>query len=81
MLQLELVLEFCCCQCERPLEVTIRCEGEGLAEQDAKAMFPLYCPHCNEKNHVIFTPQDGQVVDVSSELEVVRWMIPEPSLN
>lgn len=81
MLQLELVLEFSCCHCERQLEVTIRCEGEGLAEQDAKAMFSVFCPHCTEKNHVIFTPQDGEVYDVSSEVEVVRWLIPAPSLN
>ncbi len=81
MLELEVVLDFACCHCDQQLGVTLKCEGEGLADKDASAAFPMTCPFCNQKNDVVFVPDTSEVLYVWPDLETVRFMIPEPSLN
>ena len=79
MLDLEVLLEFRCCACGSPIKVTLRCEGEGLAEDDAKALAKVPCPSCHRANQVIFEPESGRVIDVMREIRICR--MPEFSLN
>jgi len=80
MVELEVLLRFRCCRCSSPVTVTLRCEGEGLS-QGAKvnALVKVPCPSCHQTNQVIFTPDDGNVIDVMGELRIYR--MPQPSLN
>jgi len=81
MLELELALSFACCRCGRPMQTTLRCEGIGLADPEALALASLPCPSCCETIHVIFAPDNGEIREVLEELEIVRYMVPEPSIN
>jgi len=80
MLQLDVLLQFGCCACGGKMGVTLRCEGDGLAEgKDVHALVAVPCPSCHQINQVIFRPGNGRVIDVMREVRVCR--LPEPSLN
>jgi hypothetical protein len=79
MVELEVLVRFCCCRCSSPVRVTLRCEGEGLGQGKVNALVKVPCPSCHQTNQVIFTPDDGRVIDVMSELRLYR--MPVPSLN
>ncbi len=81
MLEVDIVLQWDCCSCASPIRTSLRCEGAGLADEDAKAMVKVPCPWCHKNNQVIFTPEDGDLYEVFPEEELVRWKIPVPSYN
>ena len=81
MLQLEVSLDWECCECGRPLGATLRCEGEGLADKYAKAFVKIPCPRCHEVNQVVFSPDEGEIYEVFPEGDLIRWRIPVPSYN
>ena len=59
MLELEVMLDWACCVCGSPMGATLKCEGEGWRDKDAKALVKVPCPSCHQNNQVIFTPDDG----------------------
>jgi hypothetical protein len=77
MLALELRLDFACCVCGKPVGVTLRCEGKGLADNPLAAV-KIPCPTCGDNNLIYFTP-DGTLHRVTRERTYCR--IPEPSSN
>ncbi len=77
MLSLLLCLSFKCTGCGDPIDATLQCEGQGLAENEG-ANVKIVCPCCETKNMVIFTP-DGEIHGVYRARTYER--IPEPSLN
>lgn len=80
MLALDVLLDVTCCSCGEILKVTVRCEGESLTEnRGAKALASLACPFCRVTNHVIFTPETGEVFEVMDQLRIVQH--PAPSRN
>lgn len=81
MLQVEVMLDWECCECGASMGATLRCEGKGLADAGAKAFVKVPCPSCHEVNQVVFTPEDGEIVAVLAEAELIRWRIPVPSYN
>jgi hypothetical protein len=81
MLEVECMLDWQCCACGSPMGATLKCEGYGLADKDAKALVKVPCPSCHQNNQVIFSPDDGEIVDVFHEAELVRWRMPVPSYN
>ena len=44
MLETEVMLDWECCVCGRPMGATLKCEGAGLTEKDAKAFVKVPCP-------------------------------------
>ena len=79
MMELEVVLDFACCNCERPVGVTLKCAGKGLAGgARTVAAVPVPCPTCGQMNQLFFEP-GGTVRDV------VPYQAPrpfvEPSVN
>jgi phage FluMu protein Com len=57
MLELQVVLDFACCNCAEPVIVTVRCEGNGLAlKARAVASVDISCPSCRVLNRLFFEP-------------------------
>ena len=81
MLELEVMLDWSCCTCGSPMGATLRCEGDGLADKNAKAFVKVPCPSCHHNNQLIFTPDDGTLDEVFPEETVTRYKIPVPSYN
>jgi hypothetical protein len=78
MLELEVILEFCCCLCRHALGATVKCAGKGLqAGAKARAAATIACPTCGKVNRVVFAP-DGTLHHLAPH-ETPR--LPEPSLN
>ena len=77
MLSLLLCLKLNCTGCGDPIEMTLHCEGHGIADNEG-ACIKIACPCCGTKNQVIFTP-DGTIHGVLRARTYER--IPEPSLN
>ncbi|MBI3823957.1 MAG: hypothetical protein HY289_14915 [Planctomycetes bacterium] len=77
MLSLLVCLKFLCTGCGDPIEATLQCEGQGVADNDGAAV-KIVCPGCRARNQVIFTP-DGSIHGVMRARTYER--IPEPSLN
>ena len=77
MLSLLLCLKYECTGCGGPIETTLQCEGQGVADNEGAAV-KMVCPDCGTKNEVIFTP-DGTIHGVLRARTYER--IPEPSLN
>ncbi len=77
MISLLLCLKFSCTGCGGPIETTLQCEGQGVADHEGAAV-KIACPDCGTKNLVIFTP-DGSIHGVMRARTYER--IPEPSLN
>ena len=79
MLALDVLLDVACCACSQRMAVTVRCEGDGLMDENPRALVHLACTRCGKINHAIFAPETGEVIDVLDELRMIRS--PEPSLN
>jgi hypothetical protein len=77
MLSLLLCLKFNCTGCGNPIDMTLQCEGQGVAA-NVGAQIKTRCPCCGTKNQVIFTP-DGTIHGVTRARTYER--IPEPSVN
>ena len=79
MLALEVIVEFVCCSCGQDVVVTLRCEGEGLADRlDLPASVKIPCPTCSDNNVIFFTPR-GTLLRVAAE--EIRMKVPMPSCN
>ena len=78
MVALQLRLDFSCCVCGHAVGVTLRCEGQGLADNPLTTV-TIPCPTCNTNNQLWFTPEDGRLHRVTRERQYGR--IPEPSWN
>ena len=79
MLELEVILDFKCCNCRHKLGVTLKCAGKGLtAPGDPVAAVNVPCPTCNSINQVCFR-RSGEVARVLPYREPRG--IPVPSLN
>jgi hypothetical protein len=79
MLELQLELEFACCACGSPTEVTLTCAGKGLkAHGTLVAAVKVPCPTCGGINEVFFD-QGGKVHAVAPAAAGRR--VPEPSAN
>lgn len=78
MVELQVILDFACCHCERPVGVTVKCAGKGLTSQTrAVAGVQVPCPSCGQVNQVYFEP-NGTVRDVVPARGSRRL---EPSVN
>ena len=77
MLSLLLCLKYECTGCGGPIDATLQCEGQGVADNEG-ATVKIACPDCGTNNMVIFTP-DGSIHGVLRARTYER--IPEPSLN
>ena len=81
MLDLEVILEFCCCSCGDPLGVTVKCSGQGqMPCKNQGAVVKVPCPNCQEINQAIFSPEEGTLLHVGVS-DKPRYMIPVPSMN
>ena len=77
MLSLLLCLKFTCTGCGDPIEATLQCESQGVADNDGAAV-NIDCPGCGTKSQVIFTP-DGSIHGVTRTRTYER--IPVMSVN
>ena len=77
MLSLLLCLKYTCTGCGDPIDTTLQCEGQGVADNDG-AVIKMPCPRCRVKNEVVFTP-DGTIHSVWRARKYER--VPEPSVN
>jgi hypothetical protein len=66
MLALLLRFDFSCCLCGHVIDVTLRCEGNGLAENPL-TIVPVSCPTCGGTNQTHFTPEDGHLHRVTRD--------------
>ena len=81
MLDLEVILEFDCCECGDSMGLTVKCTGKFLgADQNGASLVKVFCPNCQGINQVIFTPDDGALLQVLAA-DKPRYMMPKPSLN
>jgi hypothetical protein len=78
MLALQLRLDFSCCVCAHAVLLTLKGEGQGLAD-NIQAGITIDCPTCNGSNQIWFTPEDGRVHRVMRARQYDG--IPEPSWN
>ena len=79
LLLLEVALDFACCNCGHDMGVTLRCEGERLAEViDVPRSVKVPCPACSENNVLFFTPR-GSLIRVAPEQ--IRVEVPQASCN
>jgi hypothetical protein len=56
MTELNVTLEFACCDCEKAVTVTVRCTGEGLEREASMATVNVPCPTCGQVNQLDFEP-------------------------
>ena len=81
MVELEVILEFACCECGDPVGVTVKCTGKPLgAGNNPATSVKIPCPNCQGISQVIFTPEDGHLLHVAAA-DKPRYMMPVPSLN
>jgi len=63
MTELNVTLEFSCCDCQEAVTVTVRCTGGGPARKGGVAAVNVPCPTCGQTNQLSFEP-DGTVRSV-----------------
>jgi hypothetical protein len=79
MMEVEVTLDFACCACRRPVNVLVKCSGNGLADGPRViAAVNVPCPSCGLVNHLSFQP-NGTVRSVSPYKS--PRPLPEPSMN
>jgi hypothetical protein len=80
MMELNVTLDFACCECEHPVSVTVQCSSKGaLREMEgALATVNVPCPTCGEINQLFFEPC-GRVRSVRPY--ACFRLVPEPSVN
>ena len=79
MMELLVSLDFACCGCGRPVGVTLKCGGKGLAggAAGAVAAADVPCPACGRENRVFFEPSGT----LRSVRPAGRRGLPNPSAN
>jgi len=79
-MEVQLTLEFACCHCGQPVNVTVQCSGQGLHDGDERivASVAIPCPDCQRINQLYFDP--GGTVHAVEPYRPPQRM-PEPSLN
>jgi hypothetical protein len=79
MTELQVILDFCCCACNDPLSVTVKCAGKGLALAGRSvARVHVPCPGCSTTLCVDFQP-NGTIRGVY--LHRAQQANLEPSVN
>ena len=79
-MELEVSLQFECCQCSQPVGVTLKCEGIGLlGGYRTVATVKIPCPGCGSVNNLYFEPSSGRIHGVESDRPYRPF--PEPSMN
>jgi hypothetical protein len=79
MLELKVILDFACYACTQSVNVTVKCEGKGLAAGVCTvASVKVPCPNCHSVNQLFFEPS-GTVRAVSPYQAAFERL--EPSLN
>jgi hypothetical protein len=74
------ILHFCCCSCNEPVTVTLRCEGPNLEGEASRqtVSLPIACPTCGQDIELIFE-LCGRVRSVRRRTAAPA--LPIPSLN
>jgi hypothetical protein len=79
MTELQVTLDFTCCGCDGPVNVTVLCQGKGPGLPAAGvAVVNVPCPTCGEVNEVSFEP-GGTLRRVRPYRR--RLALPVPSVN
>jgi hypothetical protein len=79
MMELNLSLDFACCACGQSVNVTLKCEGRGLAAgARAVATVNVPCPACCTVNQLYFEPSGTVRAVAPYEGHPGR---PQPSVN
>ena len=77
MTELNVTLEFLCCDCQETVTVTVRCTGKKLEREAGTAAVNVPCPTCGQTNQLAFEP-NGTVRSVRL---YCRQPLPTFSLN
>jgi hypothetical protein len=78
-MELKVILDFACCTCARPVSVTVKCTGQGLAAGPRTvATVNVPCPNCGGVNELYFEPS-GRLHAVAPHAGARQ--LPEPSVN
>jgi hypothetical protein len=75
---MDIDLNFTCCECGRPVALTVNCQGDAAAATTTVASVRIPCPSCGTIIRVAFAP-DGTLHHVVAQAQLLRWA--EPSLN
>ena len=79
MMEVKVSLDVACCGCQQPVNVTLMCEGKGLAAGPRTvAEVNVPCPTCGSVNQLFFEPS-GRVRGVKPF--AAPRTLPEPSVN
>jgi hypothetical protein len=80
MMDLNVTLDFACCDCQEPVSVTVHCTGKGLCQEQGGVLAAVNvpCPTCGQVNQLFFEPS-GTVRSVRP-YTCIR-VVPEPSVN
>lgn len=80
MMELNVTLEFACCECKNLVAVTVRCTGKGLRQEEGGTLAAVNvpCPTCGQINQLFFEPS-GTVRSVRPY--TCFRLVPEPSVN
>jgi hypothetical protein len=80
MMELNVTLEFACCECEQDVTVKVQCQGEALTQggNAVLAAVNVPCPTCGQINKLVFDPC-GEVRSVKACPSIRTFA--EPSLN
>jgi hypothetical protein len=80
MTELQVTLDFACCDCDEPVSVTVLCQGKGPGPLPfgGVAAVKVPCPTCGEINQVFFEP-NGTLRCVRPVNQ--RLAMPVPSIN
>jgi endogenous inhibitor of DNA gyrase (YacG/DUF329 family) len=79
MVELELVLDFACSGCGKPVSVTVKCAANDVAMAGRNvATVNVPCPTCGSISKLYFQP-DGTLRAVAPY--VMPRLMPEPSIN
>jgi hypothetical protein len=79
MMELKVTLDFDCCCCDQPVNVTVKCAGKGLSKGvRTVAAVHVPCPDCGSVNQLYFEPSG--TVRAVAPVKGPRHLL-EPSLN
>jgi phage FluMu protein Com len=79
MRELNVNLDFACCNCGSSMSVTLKCAGKGLSGGDhTVAAVKVPCPTCSNINQLYFEPNG--TIHAVAPCQGPR-QIPEPSVN
>lgn len=80
LMEVRLMLEFACCHCHQPVEVTVDCRGPMQSPDPSRIRMAVVipCPDCHGINQVYFDP--GGTVHAVEPNRTPRPTY-EPSLN